>query len=388
MTSLMISQPMHVAQKTDSLPSKNGIMSGCLLTDKVICDISSKKSVKPSQEPDLELDFRLSSTQGETVEEPLLRENPNRFVLFPIQYPEIWKHYKRAKSCFWVAEEIDFSRDLQDWEALNQGERHFIKHVLAFFAGSDGIVLENLGTRFMQEIQIPEARCFYSYQMFNENIHSEVYSLSIDTYVRDYQEKQSLFNAIDTMPCVAKKAKWAMRWIEDERASFGERLIAFATVEGVFFSGSFCAIFWMKQRGKMPGLTFSNELISRDEGQHMDFAVLLHSMLINKPSQDRVHYIMKDAVAIEKELFTQAIPCSLIGMNSDLMGQYIEFVADRLLAQMKYEKIWHTKNPFPWMELISLRPKSNFFEVRVGEYTKAGVGNNKAENTFSLDDDF
>lgn len=321
--------------------------------------------------------------------EPLLQENPHRFVLFPIHYPKLWEAYKDARASDWNVEEIDFSKDIHDWERdLSENDRHFIKHVLAFFAGSDGIVLENLGQRFFNDIQIPEARCFYGFQMAIENVHSECYSLMIDTYVKNHAEKQKLFHAIETLPCVAEKAKWAMKWISDKVSSFATRLIGFAIVEGVFFSGSFCAIYWLKKRGKMPGLTFSNELISRDERMHTDFAVLLLSMLQNKPSQEDIHEMMKDAVRIEKSFIMDALPCSLIGMNAELMSQYIEYVADRLLKQMGYEAIWKTENPFEWMELISLRPKGNFFEVKIGEYQKANVGKSKEDNTFALDDEF
>jgi ribonucleoside-diphosphate reductase beta chain len=318
--------------------------------------------------------------------EPILQENPNRFVLFPIQNNEVWQMYKQAEASFWTAEEIDLSQDLKDWENLNDGERHFISHVLAFFAASDGIVNENLAVNFMNEVQIPEARCFYGFQIMMENIHSETYSLLIDTYVKKQSEKDHLFNALETVPAVAKKGEWALKWIESE--NFTERLIAFAAVEGIFFSGSFCSIFWMKKRGLMPGLTFSNELISRDEGLHCDFACLLYSMLQNKLPEDRVHMIIKDAVSIEQEFVTDALPVDLIGMNSKLMNQYIEFVADRLLVALGYKKIWNSPNPFDFMEMISLQGKTNFFEKRVGEYQKAGVMGDKDKNIFSLDEDF
>jgi ribonucleotide reductase beta subunit family protein with ferritin-like domain len=319
--------------------------------------------------------------------EEILRENPNRYVVFPVKYPEVWRHYKRAVSCFWTPEEIDFSKDRTDWDKLSNNEKYFIENILAFFAGSDGIVIENLAERFLTEIQIPEARQFYSYQMFIEAVHSETYSLLIDTYVKDEKKKNKLFNAIQEIPCIKKKADWAIRWISDKE-SFGTRLIAFAIIEGIFFSASFCSIYWIKQRGLMPGLTFSNELISRDEGQHTDFAILLHSMLKDKPSHEKVNKIMKDAVAIEKEFITESIPCNLIGMNSELMKTYIEFVADRLLTQLGYEKIWNSSNPFSFMELISLRGKANFFERKPSDYVKAGIGKNAEENKVIIEDDF
>ena len=319
--------------------------------------------------------------------EPLLLENKKRFVLFPIQHPEIWKMYKQAEASFWTAEEIDLAPDLKDWERLSSGEQHFIKHVLAFFAASDGIVNENLAERFLSEVQVPEARCFYGFQIAIENIHSETYSLLIDTYIKDGAEKDRLFNAIDTVPCVTKKADWAMKWISGD-ASFAERLVAFAAVEGIFFSGSFCSIFWLKKRGLMPGLTFSNELISRDEGLHCDFACLLYSMLNNKMEEWRIREIITEAVAIEKEFILDALPVSLIGMNAKLMSEYIEFVADRLLVTLGYSKAYGTANPFPWMDLISLQGKTNFFEKRVAEYQKAGVMNKKEDQVFTLDEDF
>ena len=311
--------------------------------------------------------------------EILLKDNPGRFVLFPIKYDKIWKAYKDQMACFWRTEEIDLSKDRADWEKLNENERHFIKNILAFFAGSDGIVLENLGVRFLKEVQIPEARCFYGFQLMMENVHSETYSLLIDTYIHDKKEKDHLLNAIDTIPSVAKKATWAERWINDDESNFATRLIAFAAVEGIFFSGSFCAIFWLKKRGLLPGLTFSNELISRDEGQHTDFAVLLYSMLNVKLEQETINEIIMDAVNIEKEFILDSIPCSMIGMNKELMSQYIEYVADRLVLQLSnpdkvYNKIYNTENPFDFMELISIEGKTNFFEKRVSEYSLAKIG--------------
>ncbi|NIK74639.1 ribonucleoside-diphosphate reductase beta chain [Thermonema lapsum] len=322
-----------------------------------------------------------------THNEPLLLEEKNRFVLFPIKHNEIWEMYKKAEASFWTAEEIDLSQDLRDWENLNEDERHFISHVLAFFAASDGIVNENLVLNFMREVTLPEARCFYGFQVMMENIHSETYSLLIDTYIKDSAERERLFNAIETVPCVKKKADWALRWIESPH--FVERLIAFAAVEGIFFSGSFCAIFWLKERGLMPGLSFSNELISRDEGLHCDFACLLYNQYIqNKLSKERVLEIITDAVAIEKEFITDALPVDLIGMNSRLMAQYIEFVADRLLVALGQEKHYNATNPFPFMDMISLQGKTNFFEKRVSEYRKAGVASKKDEQKFTLNEDF
>ncbi|WP_026236109.1 ribonucleoside-diphosphate reductase small subunit [Pontibacter roseus] len=318
--------------------------------------------------------------------EPILQENPNRFVLFPIQHDEVWQMYKKAEASFWTAEEIDLSQDQKDWENLNDGERHFISHVLAFFAASDGIVNENLAINFMQEVQLPEARCFYGFQIMMENIHAETYSLLIDTYIKKQSEKDYLFNALETVPCVKKKGEWALKWINSE--NFTERLIAFAAVEGIFFSGSFCSIFWLKKRGLMPGLTFSNELISRDEGLHCDFACLLYSMLNEKLPESRVHEIIRDAVEFEKEFVTDALPVDLIGMNAKLMSQYIEFVADRLLVALGCSKLYNATNPFDFMEMISLQGKTNFFEKRVGEYQKAGVMGDKDKNVFSLDEDF
>ncbi|MBD1392438.1 ribonucleoside-diphosphate reductase small subunit [Mucilaginibacter glaciei] len=319
--------------------------------------------------------------------ELLLRENKDRFVILPIKYPTIWEMYKKAEASFWTAEEIDLSDDMKHWENLNPGEKHFISHILAFFAASDGIVNENLAVNFMSEVQLPEARCFYGFQIMMENIHSETYALLIDTYIKDPAEKDRLFHAIDTVPCVGKKAEWALKWINN--GTFAERLIAFAAVEGIFFSGSFCSIFWLKKRGLMPGLTFSNELISRDEGSHCEFACLLYRMLENKLSKEAATKIITDAVEIEKEFVSDALPVSLIGMNAKMMGQYIEFVADRWLDELGYDKVYGATNPFDFMEMISLQGKTNFFEKRVGDYQKSGVMNSSAESkAFSLDEDF
>lgn len=322
------------------------------------------------------------------IEEPILKENKNRFVLFPIRHNDLWEMYKKAEASFWTAEEIDLSGDLKDWKKLTKGEKHFVTHVLAFFAASDGIVNENLAVNFMREVQIPEARSFYGFQIMIENIHSETYSLLIDTYIKDPEEKRRLFNAIETVPCVKKKAQWALRWIENK--NFIERLVAFAAVEGIFFSGSFCSVFWLKKRGLMPGLSFSNELISRDEGLHCDFACLLYKMIQNKLSTSRIYEIIGSAVEIEKEFVSDSLPVDLIGMNSKLMCQYIEFVADRLIVALGYPKLYNAINPFDFMELISLQGKTNFFEKRVGEYQKAGVtSNNKTKAfAFSLSEDF
>jgi ribonucleotide reductase beta subunit family protein with ferritin-like domain len=320
--------------------------------------------------------------------EPVIEENNNRFVLFPIKHPLVWNMYKKAEASFWTAEEIDLQSDLKDWEKLTHNEKHFIKNVLAFFAASDGIVNENLALNFCNEVKIPEARCFYGFQMMIENIHSEVYSLLIDTYIRDTSEKYRILNALDTIPCVAKKANWALRWTDRSRATFAERVVAFSVVEGIFFSGSFCAIFWLKKRGIMPGLSFSNELISRDEGLHCDFACMMYSMLLNKLTDEQVHAIVDEAVTIEKEFVSDALPVELIGMNSTLMCQYIQFCADRLLMSLGHPKLYNTHNPFDWMNLISLQGKTNFFEKRVAEYSKSGVGVDAKDMVFQLDADF
>ncbi|HEX9959118.1 MAG TPA: ribonucleoside-diphosphate reductase small subunit [Fibrella sp.] len=325
-----------------------------------------------------------------TATEPILEEDKSRFVLFPIKHSDIWQMYKKHEASFWTAEEIDLGQDMTDWNNLNDGERHFISHILAFFAASDGIVNENLAVNFLSEVQYAEAKCFYGFQIMMENIHSETYSLLIDTYIKDPVEKDRLLNAIDTIPCVQKKAEWALRWIDN--GNFAERLIAFAAVEGIFFSGSFCSIFWLKKRGMMPGLTFSNELISRDEGLHRDFACLLYTDHIkNQMDPEAVYQIIRDAVTIEQEFVTDALPVSLIGMNAELMKQYIEFVADHLLVSLNLNKVYNATNPFDFMDMISLQGKTNFFEKRVGEYQKAGVMASMKENDgskFSMEEDF
>merc|ERR1712115_599124 len=320
--------------------------------------------------------------------EPLLSENPNRFVILPIQYNDIWQMYKKAQASFWTVEEVDLQWDLRDWDALKPDEKHFISHVLAFFAASDGIVNENLVERFMQEIQIPEARCFYGFQIAIENIHSEMYSQLIATYIKEKSERDRLFNAIENFPAIKKKADWALRWINANNATYAERVVAFASVEGIFFSGSFASIFWLKKRGLMPGLTFSNELISRDEGLHTDFACLMFRHLANKPTKERILEIVTNAVEIECEFLTEALPVRLIGMNCDMMVEYIQFVADRLLLELGCEKHYKTINPFDFMENISLEGKTNFFEKKVGEYQKMGVMNSKEDSKFTLDADF
>ena len=323
-----------------------------------------------------------------TRPEPILAENPDRFVLFPIKYDRIWNEYKKSVASFWTVEEVDLSQDLTDWDQkLNDHERGFIKHVLAFFAASDGIVNENLVLNFLREVQIPEARCFYGFQVAIENIHAEMYSLLIDTYIKDPQEKDFLFNALQNLECVSKKGNWALRWIE-QAPTFAHRLIAFAAVEGIFFSGSFCSIYWLKKRGLMPGLTFSNELHSRDEGMHCDFACLLYSMLEHKLDPAEVESIITEAVVFEKEFVTDALPVSLIGMNAESMSQYIEFVADRLLMSLGNDKYYGTVNPFSWMDMISIQGKTNFFEKRVGDYQKAGVMTKRKDQVFSMEAEF
>jgi len=325
----------------------------------------------------------------EMSHEPILAENKNRFVLFPIKHDDIWQYYKKAEASFWTAEEIDLHQDIQDWDAkLNDDERYFIKHILAFFAASDGIVNENLAENFVNEVQYTEAKFFYGFQIMMENIHSETYSLLIDTYIKDTEERDRLFNAIETFDAIKKKADWALRWIESD--SFMERLVAFAAVEGIFFSGSFCSIFWLKKRGLMPGLTFSNELISRDEGLHCDFAVHLHNEhVVNKVPKERITQILTEALDIEREFITESLPVDLIGMNSRSMTQYLEFVTDRLLVELGCDKVYNATNPFDFMDMISLQGKTNFFERRVSEYQKAGVmTSNEEDKKIRFDADF
>ncbi|TGZ83768.1 hypothetical protein EX30DRAFT_315412 [Ascodesmis nigricans] len=370
---------MSTIQMTPSKKAANALAN--LKVDDVAAakaNLSSKfQSAKTQTTPKKTEDklVKLPSTlQEEEQNEPLLEENKQRFVLFPIKYHDIWQMYKKAEASFWTAEEIDLSKDLHDWNnRMNDDERYFVSHVLAFFAASDGIVNENLVQRFSNEVQAPEARCFYGFQIMMENIHAETYSLLIDTYIKDPKQRNYLFDAIETIPCIKKKAEWAIKWIEDTKSTFAQRLVAFAAVEGIFFSGSFASIFWLKKRGLMPGLSFSNELISRDEGLHTDFACLLFSHLRNRPSKQAVQDIITEAVEIECEFLTEALPVALLGMNSKLMTQYIEFVADRLLVALGNDKFYNSTNPFDFMESISLAGKTNFFEKRVGDYQKAGV---------------
>jgi ribonucleoside-diphosphate reductase subunit M2 len=322
---------------------------------------------------------------SKTQIEPLLIPDDNRFVMFPIKYPDIWDMYKKQVDCFWRAEEIDLTKDFSQWETLTADERYFVSMILAFFAASDGIVLENLASRFMNEIQVSEARAFYGFQIAMENIHSHTYSLLIETYIKDKVEKNRLFNAIEHFPCIKKKSDWAQKWIHDNRSSFATRLVAFACVEGIFFSGAFCSIFWLKKRGLMPGLTFSNELISRDEALHCEFAVLLYSKMVKKLDKSRIHEIIKEAVEIETEFICDALPCRLIGMNSELMTQYIQFVADRLCLQLGYKKIYNVSNSFAYMDLISLQSKTNFFEKKVDAYALA---NKDTTDAFEMSEDF
>lgn len=322
---------------------------------------------------------------AKALQEPLLIEDDNRFVMFPIQHEDVWNMYKKQVDCFWRAEEVDLSKDLTDWKNLDDNERHFISMILAFFAASDGLVIENLGLRFMSEVQNSEARAFYGFQIAMENIHSQMYSQLIETYINDREEKHKLFNALESFECIKRKGSWAKKWISDNRSSFATRLVAFACVEGIFFSGAFCSIFWLKKRGLLPGLTFSNELISRDEALHTEFAVLMYSKLNKKINKNRIIEIVKEAVEIEKDFITESLPCRLIGMNSQLMSQYIEFVADRLVVQLGYNKIYNSTNPFDFMELISVESKTNFFEKRVSEYALA---DKNKDDAFEMTDDF
>ena len=322
---------------------------------------------------------------SKTIVEPLLAPDDNRFVMFPIKHQDVWNMYKTQVDCFWRPEEIDLTKDLTHWDSLNEDEKHFVSMILAFFAASDGIVLENLAARFMNEVQLSEARAFYGFQIAMENIHSHTYSLLIETYIKDSEEKHKLFNAIGNFPCIKKKSDWAQKWIRDNRSGFATRLVAFACVEGIFFSGAFCSIYWLKKRGLMPGLTFSNELISRDEALHCEFAILLYSKLLKKLPRSRIHEIIKEAVEIETEFICDALPCRLIGMNSQMMTQYIQFVADRLCVQLGYDKIYNVINPFDFMELISLEGKVNFFERNLSDYALA---NKDTDNAFELTEDF
>jgi ribonucleotide reductase beta subunit family protein with ferritin-like domain len=347
----------------------------------------SKVKKQPTQEPP---PLALSATEdvAPQLPEPLLQNSEERLVLFPIKHHDVWAKCKQQQSVIWLAEEIDVSKDMKDWEKLTDNERHFIKNILGFFAGSDGIVMENLATRFSRDVTWPEARYFYANQNYMEAVHSETYSILIDTYITDKKEKYDILHAIDTIPCVKKKAEWALAWIDSKEADFATRLIGFAAVEGIFFSGAFCSIFWLKQRGLMPGLTLSNEFIARDEGLHTEFACLLYSKIINRLPKQKVHTLIREAVKIEKKFITKSLPCELIGMNAKLMAQYIEFVADRLCVQLGYPKIYHSANPFDFMERISLENKDNFFEKRVSTYAKAAAGKNVEEMKFAMNADF
>ena len=333
-------------------------------------------------------DAAIAKRRKRDSEEPMLTANPHRYVIFPIQYPDLWAKYEDHVSVFWQPKELDLSKDMKDWVTLTANEQHFIKRILGFFAGSDGIVMENLALRFMSEIQVPEAIQFYAVQNMMESIHSVTYSLLIDTYIEDRAEKTEVLRSIQTVPCIQRKADWALQWIKSEEADFPTRVMAFAAIEGIFFSGAFCSIFWIKQRGLMPGLTASNEFIARDEGLHTDFACLLYSKCKHRLPKTKAHKLIRDAVKIEKEFITEALPCSLIGMSAARMSEYIEFVADRLLVALGYEKLWKTANPFPWMERISLEGKDNFFEKRVTNYALAGVGMDVSKMEFKLDEEF
>jgi ribonucleoside-diphosphate reductase beta chain len=373
--------PLHKSRKNSDAEVPVLDMTGVLSNHKSPVQPSLNKS--QTEVPVLDM------SNVTPVEEPMLQDNPNRHVIFPIEHGDIWAKYKQHMSVFWIPEEIDLSKDMRDWnEKLNDNERHFIKYILGFFAGSDGIVMENLAMRFTREIGIPEAKFFYACQNLMESVHSESYSLLIDTYIENKQEKLDILRAIQTIPCVQKKAEWALQWIDSNEASFATRLLAFAVIEGIFFSGAFCSIYWLKQRGLMPGLTVSNELIARDEGLHTEFACLLYSKLTSKLSKQDAHKIIREAVKIEKNFITKALPCELIGMNAKLMSEYIEFVADRLSIQLGYPKLYHAKNPFDFMERISLEGKDNFFEKRVTTYAKANTGGKMEDKKFTMDADF
>lgn len=354
-----------------------------------------KLKVPKADPPALSLDDFDLKAESEVVvikkkeeDEPLLMENPHRFVLFPIEHPDVMAMAKKAIAVFWTPEEIDLAKDMKDWEKLDANTQHFIKNILGFFAASDGILMENLALNFQHEVQWPEAKYFYANQNFMEAIHSETYSLLIDTYIDDKTEKQKLLQGAHTIPAIQKKAEWAMQWLNAEKADFATRLIAFAVVEGIFFSGAFCSIFWLKKRCLMPGLTTSNEFIARDEGLHTDFACLLYGKIKNRLSKAKVYKIVKEAVKIEKNFITKSLPCELIGMNATLMAEYIEFVADRILMQLGYPKAYDTPNPFDFMERISLEGKDNFFEKRVTSYAKAAVGKTQEQMSFSMEEDF
>lgn len=382
----------NVAQNVQSL--RNGGKAGDTvdLNDSFFDDMfenttvnGDENSIKPGDNGSA-VENTLSHSNEHTTTEPLLVDSDDRYVMFPIQDNAVWKMYKKQVDCFWRVEEVDLSKDMAHWQSLSGDEQRFIKSIIAFFASSDGIVLENLVLRFFADVQLSEARAFYGFQIAMENIHSEMYSLLIDTYIQDNEEKTRLFQSIDNFPCIKRKADWAIRWIQDERSNFATRLIAFACIEGIFFSGAFCSIYWLKRRGLMPGLTFSNELISRDEALHTEFAVLLYSRLSTRLHESSVHQIVRDAVAIEKDFICEALPCRLIGMNSTMMSRYIEFVADRLVVQLGYEKIYGTSNPFDFMEMISIEGKTNFFEKRTGEYALADKS--KTDDIFDLDGEF
>ena len=370
------------------LASTRSPMNSPVLKSKSPVMTSTQATQATTELPPLELSAA-AVAPAVAAEEPLLKENPNRHVIFPIEHCDIWAKYKQHMSVFWIPEEIDLSKDMRDWtEKLNDNERHFIKYILGFFAGSDGIVMENLAMRFTREIAIPEARFFYACQNLMESVHGETYSLLIDTYIENKQEKLDILRAIQTIPCVQKKADWALQWIDNDTASFATRLMAFAVIEGIFFSGAFCSIYWLKQRGLMPGLCVSNELIARDEGLHTEFACLLYGKLANKLDKHDAHKIIREAVKIEKNFITKALPCELIGMNAKLMAQYIEFVADRLSTQLGYPKVYYSANPFDFMERISLEGKENFFERRITSYARANTQGKPEDKKFSVDADF